>query len=293
MSDETPTMTAAADEELLGWENLGAVPAGRAFRRGLIELLRRPGRFFGRMAVSGGLHEPLTFFALVLGAGVVLAFLAALSYLGVSAPDPERLSAAEYARLTLPARASGLLLALLPLALGVGGAAMVVLGTLFHLPGRVFGAGRWEGSVSVWLYSASAALAPTVLALAGIFAVSLAGYLVGLKWPQAAGAVAHVARWTWVILLSAGIVGGLIALLACTTVGCTRAFGLDASLGTAAALAGLLLIGALGCACAWGFLRGAFRGGLIAVGACTAAAVALTVLSVIRARRREAKDLAH
>ena len=92
----THTPMTQARNDLLDWENLSEVPAGRALRRSLAELLVRPGRFFGKMAISGGLFEPLAFFAVVLGAAILLAFPAALAYVRLAAPDPERVGAAAY-----------------------------------------------------------------------------------------------------------------------------------------------------------------------------------------------------
>ena len=131
---------------LLSWEDLGAQPAGRAFRRSLAELLRRPGAFFRKMALTGGLHEPVAFFAIVLGAVIVLAFPAALAYFVLMQPDPARMAPEVYARYVLAAQGTGLALVLLPVALAAGAGAMVLLGTLFHLAGKPFGARNWEGS---------------------------------------------------------------------------------------------------------------------------------------------------
>ena len=109
------------NEDMLSWENLGAQPPGQAFCQCMWELLVNRRSFFGKMATSGGLHEPLTFFAVVLGAGLLLAFPAALSYFGLSAPDPESLQITVYNAQTLPSKVAGLLVVLLPLVLLVGG----------------------------------------------------------------------------------------------------------------------------------------------------------------------------
>jgi hypothetical protein len=286
MTEQPEQLTIEAPEERgpLSWESLGAQPAGRAFRRSLAELLARPRRFFRRMALNGGLHEPLTFFALMLAAAVVLSFPAALSYFGVAAPDPDQVSPDVYRAYALPARWSGMLLVLLPLVLVGAGVAMVLLGTLFHAGSKPFGTGNWEGSVSVWLYAGAAALAPTVLAVAVFFGVSLAGYLLGLALPAAGDAAGAFVRWTFLILCPAALLAAAALLVVGTTVGCTQAFGLDPLLGAAAAVSGLLVVAAAVALSTWSFVRWGGPVGLVVAGgwALLSVAVATGALMVSR-----------
>jgi hypothetical protein len=278
------------DRELLSWENLGVGSAGAAFRRSLAELLVHPGRFFGKMALDGGLFEPLAFLAVVLGAALVLAFPAALAYLQLSAPDPERLGLEAYAAALLPARAAGLLLVLLPLVLAAACTAMVLLGTLFHLGAKPFGAGNWEGSVSVWLYAGGAALVPLAAGVAVVFAVSLAGWLLGLPWPDMQPTAHQIAGWTARILLTAGLLAGAALMVLDAAVGCVRAFGLEPVLGAAAAVSGLVLVGLAAGGTAWVFGHVGPTAG-VAVGAgCACAAIVVALLSGGTAGRVEGSD---
>lgn len=272
---------------MLSWENLGAQPVGRAFRQSMFELLARPRSFFRKMALSGGLHEPLTFFAVVLSAGLLLAFPAALSYFGLCAPDPERVTAEVYSAHTLPARVAGLLVMLVPVVLVAAGAGMVLLGTLFHLAGKPFGSRNWEGSVSVWLYSASAGLAPLVLFLAVAFVVSLAGYLIGIPWPAARETAAHLARWTWLVLGGAGMLAGAALIVVDAVIGCTHAFELESSQGAGAGVSGLVLVAVALGASVWMGQRWDMKGGLIAVGAWAALAMVFAVVGVVRSRHAQ------
>lgn len=286
------TQQAASEptRELLSWENLGAQPAGRAFRCSLRELLAHPGRFFGKMAVNGGLYEPLTFFAVMLGLWIVLAFPAALTYLQLAAPDPERLGAEAYADALLPARAAGLLLVLLPLALAGACALMVLLGTLFHAGAKLFGAGNWEGSVSLWLYAGGAALVPPAAATGVVFAVSLAGWLLTLLWPEAGAAARQFAAWTGLVLFAAGLLTGGALLVADTAVGCVRAFGLEPVLGAAAGVSGLVVVGAALGGTVWSFHHGGATAGAAAAAGCACMAAVLALLAGRAARRAEGGD---
>ncbi len=273
------------NEDMLSWENLGAQPPGQAFCQCMWELLVNRRSFFGKMATSGGLHEPLTFFAVVLGAGLLLAFPAALSYFGLSAPDPESVQITVYNAQTLPSKVAGLLVVLLPLVLLVGGAAMVALGTLYHLAGKPFGARNWEGSVSVWLYSAGAALAPLALALAVTFVVSLAGYLICLPWPGAREGAATVARGTWQVLSGAGLLAAIVLMIVNTVTGSTRAFQLDRRAGIAAGLYGLTLVVAAVGATIWSVRIWGLRGGLVAAAVWVALMAALALAGRWRSMR--------
>lgn len=285
ISNAAASQTPLDDDELLSWENLAGQPATRAFRQSMVELIKRPRVFFRKMAVNGGLHEPLTFFAVMAGAAVLAAFPAALAYLGARMPDPASLSATEYSAHTLAARLTGILAVLLPIVLLAAVTVMVALSALFHLAATLFGAREWEGSASVWLYSCSAALAPVVLALLGIFAVSLAGYLVAIPWPAARAVTARLAHVASVALLSAGALVAIILLLRSATVGCTQAFALDATSGAAAGLAGTLLVAAAVGACVWGFVGAGFKHGITVAAACAVVAGALTAANAIRSRR--------
>ena len=277
----------AADGAPLAWEHLGSVPAAGAFRQALAGLLWRPHRFFARMAVTGGLYEPLTFFAILLAAAVAVAFPAALSYYGVAAPDRERVSADVYRFYVLPARVTGLLLVLLPLVVVAGSAAMVLLGSLYHAGAKAFGARNWEGSVSVWLYSAGAALAPPVAALAVFLPVCLAGYLLSLQWPEVHEPAASLAHWMALALGSAGLLGGAAALIVDLTVGCGQASRLEPQVGAAAGVAGLAVVVAATGGVVWTFGRWGPAWGLAAAAACLAAGGIVAALSRIAARRAE------
>ncbi len=196
-------MSHEAAADLLSWEDLGAQPSGRAFRRSLAELLRHPAAFYRKMALTGGLHEPVAFFAVALGAVVVLAFPAALAYYLLMRPDPARMAPEVYARYVLVTQGTGVALVLLPVALAVGAGAMVLLGTVFHLAGKPFGTRNWEGSVSVWLYAGAGALVPLAAALVLLLLVSLAGCLLGVP--------AVAAHWTLLGGVGAGARGRRVA----------------------------------------------------------------------------------
>ncbi|MCD6417021.1 MAG: hypothetical protein J7M08_10075 [Planctomycetes bacterium] len=277
--NETAPNTAQAG--LLSWEDLGRQPAGRAFRRSLALLLRRPPDFFGRMAQSGGLHEPVTFFLIVLGALIVLAFPAALALLGLIAPDPAKTPADLYQLQILPSRVCGLLLVLLPLALVAAATVMVLLGTLFQVGGRPFGAGGWEASVSVWLYSGAAALCPVVAAAGLALVVSLVGFLLSLPWPGLRPVAAEVANWaTWIASPIAGLVA-LVLLTRSLACGCAGAFHLEGTQGAAAAVSGLLLVAATVGGCWIIFARRGLAMGLAALALC------LIIIGPIAAVRRK------
>ncbi len=233
-------MSHEAAADLLSWEDLGAQPSGRAFRRSLGELLRHPAAFYRKMALTGGLHEPVAFFAVALGAVVVLAFPAALAYYLLMRPDPARMAPEVYARYVLVTQGAGVALVLLPVALAVGAGAMVLLGTVFHLAGKPFGTRNWEGSVSVWLYAGAGALVPLAAALALLLLVSLAGCLLGVP--------AEAAHWTLLGGVAAALAAGVLLLFGLSAVGCAEAFELEPVLGAAAALAGVVAAAAVACA---------------------------------------------
>lgn len=277
-------------QELLSWESLCEGSAGAALRRSLVELLARPGRFFGKMAVSGGLFEPLSFFAVVLGVGIVLAFPAALAYLQVARPDPERLGAAAYAAALLPARASGLLVVLLPLVLPAACAAMMMLGTLFHAGAKAFGARNWEGSVSVWLYTGAAALVPLVVGTAVVLAVSLAAWLLSLLWPDTLGSSHAFAELTVDVLLGAGLLAGAALVVLDASIGCVRAFGLEPVLGAAAAVSGLVVVCLAVGSMIWALGHASTTVCAAVAAGWTCAAVTLALLAGNAAERAEGSD---
>jgi len=275
------------EDQLLAWENLGAQPARHAFGRSLWELLVRPGSFFRKMAVTGGLDEPIAFFALVLTALILVSFPAALAYFGLAAPDPERMAPEVYRGYVLPARLTGLSLVVLPLAVVGASVVAVLLGSLFHMGAKAFGARNWEGSVSVWLYSLSAALVPVTTAVSIVFVVALGGYLLGIPWPATRGATGAISQSAATILLLAGPLAGLLLLLTDAIVGCARAFQLDGVNGAAAGLSGLLLVAVATGAVFWAFRSGGVLRGFIAAGVAMCAAAAVAGVAAVQARRPE------
>jgi hypothetical protein len=274
-------------EELLAWENLGAQPAVRAFRHSLTDLILRPGRFFRAMALTGGLHEPVAFFAVVLMAGIALAFPAALACVGLAAGDPDAAPSASYKALVFAARATGLMLVALPLTALVLSAAMVLLGSLFHAGGKAFGLRNWEGSVSIWLYAGAAALVPLVAAAGAILAVSLAGYLLSIPWPGARATALPVAQWTARVLVPAALLTGSVLFVLDTLVGCARAFRLEAIVGIAAGVSGLVLPAAALGTIAWCVEAQRTVAGLMAAGAALCLAAGTVLGGVIASRRGE------
>jgi hypothetical protein len=271
----------------LPWEDLGSRPAGPALRRSLGELLAHPARFYRRMATTGGLHEPMTFFAVVLVAAVLLAFPATLSFHAVAAPAPEEVAAEVSAAYALPARLSGLLLVLLPLTAVAGCLAATLLGGLFHAGAKLFGAHNYEGSLSVWFYTLSAALVPLTLALSVLLVVSLGGYLLGVPWPALRESAAPFARWTALVLGSAALLAASVLVVVHCVVGCTQAFGLDAMLGAAAAVAGLLAAGGAAGLCAWSLRARGPALGLAVTGLVVALGAAVAAGGLIASHRAE------
>jgi hypothetical protein len=280
-------MTDADAIDVVPWEDLGARSAGSAFAVALRDLMLHPRRFYSGVAVSGGLHEPLMFFAVLLGATILLAFLAALAYFGLAAPPSQMgtagllaLQSAEvraYELLALPSRALTVTLVLLPEVLVFGAVAMVGLGTLVHLGGRLFGADPWEGAVSVWLYAASAALAPLAVAAAVILVAAGICHATGLTGDGIPASLSVAVR----IVCSVGVVTTLILLIVHAALGCIHTLGLESSAAAAATAAGLLTPVLLIALCAIG--QATPLGGkswLVGV----AIAAALTVVQVLRAR---------
>ena len=263
---------------LLDWENLSAQPPQRAFRKTLAELVLRPGDFFEKMSLTGGLREPLTFWWLLLTAFILLSFPLALAYFGLTAPDPLEVSTEVYNRHLLAPRAAGFAVLLLPIVLALGGMGNVIGGTFFHLGARAFGARNWEGSVSIWCYARSAGLAALTFAEALACVIAIACSLVTLAWPTGRTAMASVARTSLLAF------GGLAALLSILLFlwgifsGCRRSFRLPATQGAAAALAGLLIVGIVAAGIGFGFKTWGLKGGLIAGGAAGALLIILWIL---------------
>ncbi len=277
----------AAQVESLCWEALGRNAPAAAFGRSLRDLLLRPADFFRRMALDGGLHEPLTFFAICLGALLVLAFPASLAYFALTAPPPGTVPVEVYQWHTLPPRVTGLMLVLLPLVLVLAQAAMVAVGSVVRLPGRLFGVSPWEGTVSVWLYAASAALAPLVAATAALLVVALGGWLVSATLPETGAGPVAAARWCARVLLPLGMLVGLAELARNVIVGWREALAPDPTVALSAALAGLLFLALLLAGATVAFHLGGFRGGVIALGAVALVMVLITMLSFAKARRTQ------
>jgi len=273
--------------DALPWEDLSTRSAGGAFCASLRDLALHPRRFYARVATSGGLHEPVMFFAILLGATIIVAFLAALAYFGLAeAPvhtggldllAPQAAKVRAYELLALPSRALTVTLVLLPEVLVAAAAFMVGLGTLFHLGGKTFGAGPWEGSVSVWLYAASAALVPLALASALILGGSCAWHLFG---PAGSGIPAFLSVGTQIACF-VGVGAGLILLGVHAALGCIHTLRMDATSAFAATAAGLLTPVLLIVLCALGHLTplGA-KGWLVGL----AAVIVLTVIQMLRSR---------
>ena len=251
------------DDQLLAWENLGAQPPACAYRQSLRELLFCPGRFFQKMATSGGLREPVMFAWIETTVMVLLGFPLALSYFALTAPQPMEVSTAVYNMHLLAPRVTGFAVVLLPVVLVAAAVSLVVGGSLFHLGARLFGARNWEGSVSVWCYAKSASAAPLAAAEALLCALCIVCYLITLLWPQARGAVGSVAETSLLVLGGLGVLVSVALFFIATVMGCTRVWELERAEGAAAALAGVLVAGAstLGVALAfrlWGAKEGCF-----------------------------------
>ncbi len=268
----TPEATGALAP--LPWEDLGTHASGTAFRATTKELLFRPKQFYRRMSLTGGLHEPTTFLAIVLGLLIVVGFPAALLHFGLTGPDPTRVPPEEYVAATLAPRVGGLLLVLMPLVLVVVSVLMVLFGTVFHLGAMTFGARNWEGSVSVWLYGFSAALVPLIGAAALNLVVGLVGYGLGITLPGIGGAFEKVLRAGAPILLAAAGLCAAALLAVHAALGATNGFELDSTQGAASAAAGLigvaLVLGLVSAAFAEGGLTGgalSVAGGLVTIGA--------------------------
>lgn len=263
MSESPQSRMAPEADRMLAWEDLSARRPAAAFQDTLRELIFEQGKFFDRMAVTGGLREPLTFFWLLLAGGILMSFPLALAQFALTAPDPMQVSAEVYNLHLLPPRATGFLTVLLPVTLCLAGMAMVIQGTIFHLGGKFFGARNWEGSVSIWCYARSAGLAPIVAAEAVACAVSIPAWLVTLVWPGGRPAVGAVAHWCLLVLGCVAGVCAIVLFVSAVIRGCIRAFRLPPEVGLAAAVAGLLLTLAIAAFLGTGFLRWGLLGGAV------------------------------
>ncbi len=221
----------------LSWENLGARPPWQALRDTLRDLAGDPAGFFDRMAVSGGLYEPIGFLWIFLAAVILPAFPLALGHFGLTAPAPDSVSVAVYNYHLLLPRITGVIAALLPLALVAGTAWALLCGTLLHLGSIPFGGGRWEGAVSVWCYAVSAALAPLSVGLTLAAVVTAICYFLSGSFPMAATA----GRLAAYILPGLGVLAGLVWFVVCLFTGCARSLQLPGARGAAAGLFGLAL----------------------------------------------------
>jgi len=243
----------------------------------LKELLFNQRSFFEKMAVTGGLREPLTFFWILLSAVIVMSFPLALSHFALTAPDPAVVSTDVYNLHLLAPRATGFLTVLMPLSLCVGGMITVLQGTVFHLGAKFFGARNWEGSASIWCYARSAALAPIAAAEALACVMSVLACLLTVAWPGARAASASVVNWSLLALGGAAVLCSLVLFFSAVVNGCLRSFGLAPEVGVAAALAGVLLVVAIAAFVMLGFYRWGLAGGLITMSGSTLMMVVLAL----------------
>ena len=281
----------AAGEPIAGfldWESLCDHSAPRALCTTLRELAFHPARFFDRMSLTGGLWEPLTMFWTLLAAAVLASFPLAMLLFALAAPDPLLVSAPVYTPHLLPPRAAGFAALLLPVTLS--GAALVLLaqGSLFHLGATLFGARKWEGSLSVWCYAVSSALMPLLI-------VELASCLIAacvLAFWGAGTAASRVALWGMASLAGLGLMGGVVLFGTSVLTGCARSLGVSGERGVAGAVAGMLLVVLATAGIGYVCLRGGIDAGLVAAGAVGAALVVAYGLAFIveRVRRRAAPD---
>jgi hypothetical protein len=240
----------------------------------LRDLVVSPARFFSGMAVTGGLHEPVAFFVVLLCALVVVCLPLALCVAALG-DGGGRLAAVQGAALGF---------ALLPFLLPAGSGLMVVLGTLFHLPARLLARPRWEGAVAVWMYSVGAALGVLAAACAVALAFSLPAAVLAALRPGLAAAADRVVQWALVAAGGVGLMAALAVLVTDLCVGCMHALPCDAAVGAAAGLAGLVVAAApVGLPLLIGLRYGA-GAALLALGLCGVAAGVLTGLCVARAR---------
>ena len=230
------------------------------------------------MATSGGLHEALAFFWILLALAILMSFPLALACFGLTAPDASAVSTRLYNRHLLAPRVAGFVTVLLPVALALGAVLMVLAGTVFHLGARCFEARTWEGSVSVWIYAKCAGMIPVVAAEALACAICTTGYLLTLLWPSARPAAGSVAGVGLVALGGVALMCGVVLFMAALVQGCTRSSRLPRERGVAAALAGVLLVTLMAFGILYGFWRRGPLGGMVAV---STSALAATILATV------------
>jgi len=273
--------------EFLSWENLGAQSPWLAFRQSLRELVLDQKSFYDKMAVSGGLHEPLGFLWIALTALILPSFPLALAYFGLTAPDPGHVSVEEYNAYLLAPRVAGFATILLPLVLVLCGVLAVVCGSLLHVGSRLFGARSWEGCVSIWCYSLSSWFVTLALGVAFCAVVSIVCYLAAMVWPGTREGAAGVARVILIGAMGLTLLAGMILFLVSVFTGCIRKFRLGGTRGAAAAVTGLILVGLLLIMCPVAFDLWGARWGLVTVEAFAGLVVLLTLVVRMGASRSE------
>ena len=277
-SAELPRQTAKNEEQVLPWENLGAHHAWHAFRRTLAQLITNPRDFFSRMATSGGLHEPVTFFWMMMLTVILPSFPLALSYFGLTAPDPGQVSVEVYNAHLLAPRITGITTVLLPVALVLGGVLLVMCGSIFHAGAKWFGVPRWEGSVSLWSYAGGLGLLPVALAAWVCAILCIGGYLATVWAPGTAATLGSIA---WGIIFWGGmlsVVVGFGLFVMALIIGSVNAMDMDTGPGAAASLLGLIFVGAFAVLVPVLFSTHGWQTGLMTLGICTAAAVLCLLL---------------
>ena len=272
-SAELPRQPAEGEDQVLPWENIGAHHAWFAFRRTLAQLITNPGGFFDRMATSGGLHEPVTFFWLMMLAVIVPSFPLALSYFGLTAPDPGQVPVEVYNTHLLAPRITGITTVLLPITLVLGGVLLVGLGSIYHAGAKWLGVKRWEGSVSLWSYAGGLGLLPVGLAACICAVLCIAGYVATIWAPGAQATLGSVAWGVifWVGMLS--VIVGFGLFLMALVIGSLNATNLDTGPGLAAALLGLAFVGLFVVLVPVLLSTQGWKSGLTALGVSTAAVV--------------------
>jgi len=271
------TAEPAEEQRPLPWENRAEMASLRAFWATLGELLLRPARFFTRMAVCGGLNEPLTFFWILSGLCILLSFPLALTYFALTAPDPETVTVSVYQQHLLASQITGSISILSPVVTVALGVTLILLGSLFHVGAGWFGALNWEGTISIVCYSGSLALVPVAAGMAAGFLVAFLCYLVAFIGPGAAAGAGAVTAWVApTVLILALVVGGVLFLLG-LILGFSRTFRLGTLRGAGAALAGLILAVGLPALVVHAFRSRGPVLGFICLGA---AGVALSVLAL-------------
>jgi len=272
-SVELPSQAAENEEQVLPWENLGAHHAWYAFRRTLAQLITNPRDFFSRMATSGGLHEPMTFFWMMMLAVILPSFPLALAYFGLTAPDPGQVSVEVYNAHLLVPRITGITTVLLPVALVLGGVLLVIFGSIYHAGAKWLGTDRWEGSVSLVSYAGGLGLLPVGLGACVCAVLCIAGYLATIWAPGAAATVGSIA---WGVIFWGGLLSVIVGFglfVMALIIGNINAMSLDTGRGVAASIVGLVFVGLFAALVPIMFSTRGWKTGLITLGICTAAAI--------------------